>query len=70
MESEVNSFTVESVIIGYVCVPHLRGGVVKCIRVIGLVCSRDTRNRHDPFAVATYKGTTVVRHVPSLLLSC
>ena len=33
--------------------------------VIGemLVCHHDTRNRHDPFAVATCKGTTVVGHV-------
>ena len=30
MESDVDSFTVESVIRGYV--PHLRGGVVKCNR--------------------------------------
>ena len=34
-----------------------------------LVYYRDTRNHHDPFAVATYKGMTVVRHVHSLLLS-
>ena len=28
-----------------------------------LACRRDTRNRHDPFSVATCKGTTVVGHV-------
>ena len=41
------------------------------LNVIGkvLVCCRDTRNHHDPFAIATYKGTTVVGHVPTLLLS-
>ena len=33
-----------------------------------LVCCRYTRNCHDPFTVATCKGTTVVRHLPSLLL--
>ena len=32
-----------------------------------LVCRRDTRNRHDPFAVATFKSTTVVGHVPSFV---
>ena len=39
--------------------------------VIGevLVCRHDTQNRHDPFAIVTYKGMTVVGHVPSLLLS-
>ena len=39
--------------------------------VIGevLVYRCETRNCHDPFAVATYKGTMVVGHVPSLLLS-
>ena len=33
--------------------------------VIGevLVCRRDTRNHHDPFAVATYNGTAVVGHI-------
>ena len=29
-----------------------------------LVCRRDAQNRHDPFAVATCKGTTVVGRVP------
>ena len=45
--------------------PHLQGSVVKC-NMIGevLVCRRDAQNRHDPFAVATCKGTTVVGRVP------
>ena len=44
--------------------PHLRRGACGQI-IIGevLVCHRDTRNRHDPFVVATCKGTTVVEHV-------
>ena len=47
MESEaMGLFTVESV------TTFARGEV--------LVCCCDTRNRHDPFAVATCKGMTVV----------
>ena len=43
--------------------PHLQGGVVKFDIGEVLVCRRDTRNCHDPFGVATCKGTTVVGHV-------
>ena len=45
--------------------PHLRRGACGQV-VIGevLVYHRDTRNRHDPFAVATCKGTTVLEYVP------
>ena len=67
MESEVDSFTVELVSRG--CVPHLQGGVVKCSRRSAGLSPRHELNRHEPFVVATYKGTTVVGHVPSLLLS-
>ena len=35
----------------------------RCGQVQVLVCRCDTQNRHDPFAVATCKGTTVVGHV-------
>ena len=55
MESEVDSFTVESVTRGYHIYEEPRCGEV-------LVCCRDTQNRHDPFA--TCKGTTVVGHIP------
>ena len=60
MESEVDSFTVESVIRGYHVYEEVWSSVIGEV----LVCRRDTRNRHDPFAVATCKGTTVVGHVP------
>ena len=45
------------------CLPHLQGGVVKFDIGEVLVCHRDTRNRHDPFGVATCKGMTVIGHV-------
>ena len=46
--------------------PHLQGGVVKFNIGEVLVCCHDIRNRHDPFGVATCKGTTVVGHLPVL----
>ena len=57
MKSEVDSFTV---IRGYHVYEEVWSSVIGEV----LVCRRDTRNRHDPFAVATCKGTTVVGHVP------
>ena len=42
--------------------PHLQGVWSSVIGKV-LVCRHDTRNHHDPFAVATCKGTTVVGHV-------
>ena len=55
MESEVNLFTVESVIRGYV--PDLRGGVVKCKGDLEvLVCRRHTRNRHDLLSLLHIKA--------------
>ena len=59
MESEVDSFTVESIIRGYYIYKEVWSSVIEV-----LVCCCDTRNYHDPFAVATCKGTTVVGHVP------
>ena len=41
--------------------PILQGDVVKCNRSTSLICHHDTRDCHDPFTVATCKGTTVVR---------
>ena len=29
-----------------------------------LVCQREQHNIHDPFAVAVYKGSTIVGHIP------
>ena len=55
MESEVDLFTVQSVIRRY----HLQGGmhmVKSNRRSAGL--SPDTRNRHDPFAIATGRDVT------------
>ena len=43
--------------------PHLQGGVVKCNRKSGGQFVVVTQNRHDTFAVATCKGTTVVGYV-------
>ena len=54
MESEVDSFTVELVIRGYHVYEEVWSSVIGEV----LVCRRDTRNRHDPFAVATCKDTT------------
>ena len=50
--------------------PHLRRGACGQV-VIGevLVCHHDTQNHHDPFAVATCTGTTVVEHVPRRISS-
>ena len=56
----MDSFTVESVIGGY----HIYEEVWSSVIGEVLVCQRDMRNHHDPFAVTTYKGTTVVGHVP------
>ena len=56
----MDSFTVESVIRRYHVYEEVWSSVIGEV----LVCRRDTRNRHDPFAVATCKGTTVVGHVP------
>ena len=53
-------FTVELVIRGY----HIYEEVWSSIIGEVLVCHRDTRNCHDPFAIATCKGTTIVEHVP------
>ena len=50
--------------------PHLRRGACGQV-VIGevLVCHCDTRNCHDPFAIATCKGMAVVEHVPRRISS-
>ena len=53
-------FTVESIIRGY----HIYEEVWSNVIGVVLVCHRDTQNHHDPFAVATCKGTTVVGHIP------
>ena len=50
MESEVDLFTAESVIIGYHIYEEVWPGVIGEV----LVCHRDTRNRHDPFAIAIH----------------
>ena len=59
--SEVDSLTVESVISSRRF--HIYEEVWSSVIGEVLVC-RDTQNRHDPFAVATCKGMTVVGHVP------
>ena len=51
----MDSFTVESVIRGY----HIYEEVWSSVIGEVLVCRCNTRNCHDPFAVATCKGTTV-----------
>ena len=59
MESGVDTFTVELVIRGYHICEEVWSSVIGEV----LLCHRDTRNRHDLFAVATCKGTTVVGHL-------
>ena len=51
MESELDSFTIESVIRGY----HIYEETWSSVHVIGevLVCRHDTLDHHDPFAIAT-----------------
>ena len=49
IESEVDSFTVESVIRGY----HIYEEVWSSIIGEVLACCQDTRGHHDPFAIAT-----------------
>ena len=51
----MDSFTVKSVIRGY----HIYEEVWSSVIGEVLVCHCNTRNCHDPFAVATCKGTTV-----------
>ena len=59
--SAVESFTIDSIIRGY----HVYKDVWSSFIGEMLYCRRDVRNHHDPFAaVAVYKGTTVVGHVP------
>ena len=60
MASEVESFTIDSMIRGY----HVYKDVWSSFIGEVLYCRRDIRNHHDPFAVAMCKGTTVVGHVP------
>ena len=60
MESEVDSFTVESVSGGYHIYEKVWSSVIEEV----LVCQRDTQNHHGPFAIATCKGTIVVGHIP------
>ena len=55
----MDSFTVELVSRGY----HIYKKVGSSVIGEVLVCRRDTRNHHNPFAIATCKGTTVVGHV-------
>ena len=64
--SAVESFTIDSIIRGY----HVYKDVWSSFIGEMLYCRRDVRNHHDPFAaVAVYKGTTVVGHVPILKIS-
>ena len=48
MESEVDSFSVESVIRGYYIYKEVWSSVIREV----LACRRDTRNHHGPFAKA------------------
>ena len=52
MESEVDSFTVESVIRGYHVYEEVWSSVIGEV----LVCRRDTRNRHDPLLLLCVKA--------------
>ena len=54
--SEVDSFTVESVIRAVIRRFHIYEEVWSSVIGEVPVC-RDKRNRHDPFAIATCKGT-------------
>ena len=66
IESEIKSFTIGCVI----RIPSLQGSFIKCYER-ELFCHQDmhedTCNHHNPFAVCTCKGTSVVGHVPRIL---
>ena len=61
IKSEVNSFTVDSVIGTFT-----KTWVVSSAIKEELLCHHDIYicNYHNPFAVATCKGMTIVGHVP------
>ena len=60
----MDSYTVESVISrGYHIYEEVWSSVYSRIGEV-LICRCDTRNHHDPFAVATCKSMTVVGRVP------
>ena len=54
----MDSFTVESIIRGYHIYEEMWSSVIEV-----LVCRCNTQSRHDPFAIAICKGTTVVRQI-------
>ena len=63
MKSEVDSFIVESIIRGYHIYKEVWSSVIgseKC----WFVAVTHKITMHDPFAVATCKGTTVVECIP------
>ena len=59
----ITEFSFASVIRGY----HVYGNIWNPVVGDQLPCTRETSNRHDPFAVAVVKDDAVVGHVPRKL---
>ena len=57
--SGVESFTIDSMIRGY----HIYKDTWSSFKGEVLYCCCDVQYHHNPFAVAVYKGTTVVGHI-------
>ena len=59
----ITEFSFTSVILGY----HVYKNIWNAIVGDQLPCTRETSNRHDPFAVAVVKDDAMVGHIPRKL---